>query len=234
VIGNDRFTAKDIDAVYDAIFKRRDVRNFEPADISDELIYKLLKAAHHAPSVGFMQPWNFIVIRNPKTKKKVKECFERENRAASNYLTGERKKLYDSVKLEGIMESPVNICVTCDPTRSEPFVIGRHSMRETDEYSVCCAIENFWLAARAEGIGVGWVSILRKDTLRQILEIPGHIVPIAYLCVGTPKKFYDKPELETVGWRKRLPINDLVFLDRWKNVWNNNVSASTNNNVINR
>ena len=222
MIGNDRFTAKDIDAVYDAIFKRRDVRHFEPEDISDEMIYKLLEAAHHAPSVGFMQPWNFIVIRDPKTKEKVKECFERENRAASDYLTGERKELYDSVKLEGIMESPVNICFTCDPTRSEPFVIGRHSMPETDEYSGCCAIENFWLAARAEGIGVGWVSILRKDTLRQILEIPGHIVPIAYLCVGTPKKFYDKPELETAGWRERLPIDDLVFLDRW------------NNNAINR
>ena len=220
----EKFTAEKIDGVYDAIFKRRDVRSFEPAELPDNVIYRLLKAAHHAPSVGFMQPWNFIVIRDLKIRQEVKACFERENRAASNYLTGERKELYDSLKLEGIMESSVNICVTCDPTRSEPFVIGRHSMKETDEYSVCCAIENFWLAARAEGIGVGWVSILRRDTLMRILNIPAHIIPVAYLCVGVPKKFYDKPELESVQWRERLPVDDLVFMDRWEQRWNNHGS----------
>ena len=215
----EKFTAEKINGVYDAIFKRRDVRHFESAELPDDVIYRLLKAAHHAPSVGFMQPWNFIVIRDSIIRKSVKECFERENAAAANYLTGERKELYDSLKLEGIMESPVNICVTCDPTRSEPFVIGRHSMKVTDEYSVCCAIENFWLAARAEGIGVGWVSILRRDMLMRILNIPAHIIPVAYLCVGTPKKFYDKPELESAGWRERLPVDDLVFMDSWEKRW---------------
>jgi len=213
--GKERFSVEKIDAVYEAIFKRRDIRSFEERDIPDDLIKRLLKAGHHAPSVGYMQPWNFIVIRDADVKSKVKESFLNEDKAASEYFEGERKKQYQSFKLEGIEEAPVNICVTCDPSRFGPHVIGRHSMPETDVYSVCCAVQNIWLAARAEGVGVGWVSILRKESLKQILGMPDHIIPIAYLCVGIPKKFYDKPELELAGWNNRLNLDKLIFSDRW-------------------
>ncbi|VAX16512.1 Cobalamin biosynthesis protein BluB @ 5,6-dimethylbenzimidazole synthase, flavin destructase family [hydrothermal vent metagenome] len=211
----ERFPEEKIDAVYEAIFKRRDVRSFEDAKIPDDLIQRLLKAAHHAPSVGYMQPWNFIVIRDPQIKKKVKDSFLLEHNAASEYFEGERKEQYKSFKLEGIEEAPVNICVTCDPSRFGPHVIGRHSMPETDVYSVCCAVQNIWLAARAEGVGVGWVSIVRKESLKKILGIPDHIIPVAYLCVGIPKEFYDEPELESAGWANRLNLDKLTFSDRW-------------------
>ncbi len=217
--GKDRFSAEKIDAVYEAIFKRRDIRSFENTDIPDELIQRLLKAAHHAPSVGYMQPWNFIVIRDAKVKAEAKESFLREHNAASEYFEGEKKEKYKSFKLEGIEEAPVNICVTCDPSRFGPHVIGRHSMPETDVYSVCCAVQNIWLAARAEGVGVGWVSILRKASLKDILGMPDHIIPVAYLCVGIPAKFYDKPELELAGWSNRLSLDKLTFSNKWGNAW---------------
>ena len=112
------------------------------------------------------------------------------------------------------MEAPVNLCVTCDPTRAEE-VLGRNSMPETDVYSTCCAVQNLWLAARSEGVGVGWVSILKRPQLRQILEIPAHIIPVAYLCLGYPLEFPKDPVLQSVGWRDRLPLANLVHYNGW-------------------
>ncbi|MBI3323108.1 MAG: 5,6-dimethylbenzimidazole synthase [Candidatus Omnitrophica bacterium] len=201
--------------VYDLIFARRDVRRFLPRPIPAETLQRILTAAHHAPSVGFMQPWNFIVIRDPGVKRRVKELFLRENRRAAAVFRGRRRRLYDGLKLEGIEEAPVNLCVTCDPARLGPHVLGRHTMRRTDVYSTCCAVQNLWLAARAEGVGVGWVSILRNDRLKRILGIPRGIIPVAYLCVGYPVEFLPRPELERVGWASRLPLSRLIFSDRW-------------------
>ena len=200
---------------YRLIESRRDVRAFRADAIADDALLRILGAAHHAPSVGFMQPWNFIVIRDAATKRHVASSFAEENaRAALNYQ-GERAALYASLKLEGITEAPVNICVTCDRSRGGPHVLGRNTIVETDIYSTCCAVENLWLAARAEGIGVGWVSILTIEALRRVLHIPDSVLPVAYLCVGYPREFFDEPELQRRGWAERLPLDDVIFNEQW-------------------
>jgi 5,6-dimethylbenzimidazole synthase len=212
---NGRFTAAECAAVYKAIFFRRDVRRFLTAPIAEEVIERILLAAHHAPSVGFMQPWNFIVIRNPDTKKSVKQAFVAAHAREAEDFMGARKELYLRLKLEGIEEAPLNICVTCDPTRHGPAVLGRSSNPRTDVYSTCCAIQNLWLAARAEGLGVGWVSIFSEKRLKEILHIPGHITVVGYLCVGYPERFDAQPELQTVGWLDRLPVRAVIFHEKW-------------------
>lgn len=202
--------------VYKAIYKRRDVRGyFLPKPIQDRLLRKLLDAAHHAGSVGFMQPWSFIVIRSEQVKRSVKNLFDEANQAAAKVFEGEKRELYSRLKLEGIGEAPVNLCVTCDSTRNGPHVLGRHTIPETDVYSTCCAIQNLWLAARAEGISVGWVSIVDPVQLRGVLQIPEHVIPVAYLCVGYVREFLPRPELEIAGWLPRLRLEDLVFVDQW-------------------
>lgn len=202
--------------VYDAIYKRRDVRGqFLSDPIPDVLLLKLLDAAHHTGSVGFMQPWSFLIIRSQEVKKQVKAIFEEANEAASRVFEGEKRQLYSGLKLQGIMESPVNLCFTCDPTRHGPHVLGRHTIPETDVYSTVCAVQTFWLAARAEGIGVGWVSIFEPVKLRQVLGIPQHVIPVAYLCVGYVSEFAPRPDLESAGWLARLPLEDLIFYEQW-------------------
>ena len=200
--------------LYEAIYTRRDVRRFRAQPVDDTVLRRILDAAHHAGSVGFMQPWNFIVIRAPDTRRRVKDLFERENaRAAENYQ-GPRRELYDSLKLEGILESALNLCVTCDRSRANP-VLGRNTMLDTDLYSTCCAVQNLWLAARAEGVGVGWVSIVEPRVLADILQLPEAVFPLAYLCVGYPEEFRERPMLEEVGWRERLPLDQVIFYERW-------------------
>jgi 5,6-dimethylbenzimidazole synthase len=203
-------------ALYKAIYLRRDVRErFLPGAIPEPVLRRLLDAAHHAGSVGFMQPWSFIVIRREEVKKRVKDLFEQANKEAAKVFEGERRELYSRLKLEGVLESPVNLCVTCDPTRNGPHVLGRHTIRETDVYSTCCAVQNLWLAARVEGIGVGWVSILDPVLLRQVLHIPSHVIPLAYLCLGYVDEFLPHPQLEMVGWLPRASLDELIFYDQW-------------------
>jgi len=210
------FTEVEKRGLYKAIYERRDVRDhFLAAPIPDDVLYKLLDAAHHAGSVGFMQPWSFIVVRSTGVKQRVKALFEQANAAARSVFEGERRELYSRLKLEGICEAPVNLCVTCDPTRNGPHVLGRHTIRETDVYSTCCAVQNLWLAARAEGIGVGWVSIIDPAELGTLLRIPSHVLLVSYLCLGYVTEFAGRPQLETVGWRSRLPIDELIFDDYW-------------------
>ena len=192
----------------------RDIRHFHSQPIPDDTLARIVRAAHHGPSVGFMQPWDFILIRDLARRQQVQELFQRERRAASCFYDEPRRTDYLSLKLEGILEAPINLCVTCDPSRAE-VVLGRNSMPETDVYSTCCAVQNLWLAARSEGIGVGWVSILKLPQLRKILGIPLHIIPVAYLCLGYPVEFASQPLLETVGWRKRLPLEQLIHFDHW-------------------
>lgn len=203
------------EAVYAAIYGRRDIRHFRPHPVPDAVLYRILDAAHHAPSVGFMQPWTFIIVRARETRQRVKELFERERQAAACYYDEPQRSQYLALKLEGILDAPVNICVTCDPTRGGE-VLGRNSIPETDVYSTCLAVENLWLAARAEGLGVGWVSILKPAWLRAILGIPPHIIPVAYLCVGYPERFETEPLLQRVGWRARLPLASVICEERWQ------------------
>ncbi|MBA2442748.1 MAG: 5,6-dimethylbenzimidazole synthase [Rubrobacter sp.] len=201
---------------YAAIFGRRDVRAFHSDRIPDDVLARVLTAAHHAPSVGFMQPWDFLLVGSRSTRERVKELSDRERRAAAVFFDEPRRDKYLSMKLEGILDAPLNLCVTCDPTRGGPQVLGRNSIPETDVYSTCLAVQNLWLAARAEGVGVGWVSILRNAELRDILGIPPHVIPVAYLCLGYPEEgFSGRPLLESSGWRKRLPLASLVSYEEW-------------------
>jgi len=212
------FSEQEKRGLYKAIYSRRDVRShFNSKPINDDILSRILHAAHHAPSVGFSQPWNFILIKDTNTKKKIKESFEKEKNRSSELVEEPKRSKYLSFKLEGILDSPVNLCVTYDPSKFGPFVIGRSSIPEAGLYSVCCAIQNLWLSARTEGIGLGWVSILSNDTLKKVLDIPKHVVPVAYLCLGHVDDFAKKPDLETAGWLPRLELKDVVYFEKWNN-----------------
>ncbi len=214
---NNDFTNDEKNGFYKAIYSRRDVRSrFTSKSINDEILTRILNAAHHAPSVGFSQPWNFILIKNEKTKMKIKESFDEERKRSSQFVDEPKRSQYLSFKLEGILDSPVNICVTYDPTKFGPFVIGKSSIPETGIYSVCCAVQNLWLAARTEGLGLGWVSILSNDVLKEVLELPEHVIPVAYLCLGYVEEFALKPDLETAGWLPRLDLKDVVYYEKWE------------------
>ncbi|QND59252.1 5,6-dimethylbenzimidazole synthase [Mesorhizobium huakuii] len=208
----DGFDQRARDAVYRAMFTRRDVRShFLPTGLDDEVLARLLLAAHHAPSVGFMQPWNFIVIRDAARRADVRDLFLAAREQELPEIEEERQALYRKLKLEGICESALNICITCDRRRSQGSPLGRWHNPEMDLYSTVCAVQNFWLAARAEGIGVGWVSIIEPQALKSLLSIPEHVTPIAYLCVGRVSEFAPKPDLETHGWGRRLPLPELIM-----------------------
>lgn len=210
------FSETERDGVYKAIFTRRDVRNeFLPTPVDDALLMRLLEAAHAAPSVGLMQPWNFTIIRDAGRRKAVHGLFAKANEEAAGQLAGAQKKLYTSLKLEGILKAPVNICISADRTRGGEFVLGRSHNRNMDLYSTVCAVQNFWLAARAEGIGVGWVSIFDHDELKDLLGMPDHVEIVAYLCVGHVDQLYDRPELAAKGWRQKIPLSRLVFQEHW-------------------
>ena len=205
-------------AFYKVLFSRRDVRkDFIKKKISNETLHKILLAAHHAPSVGYSQPWDFILIRDLEKRSLIKDTFLDQKMKSIHLLDNqeEKKQKYLSLKLEGILESDINICVTYDHSRFGPFVIGRMTIKEAGIYSVCCAIQNLWLAARAENIGVGWVSILNNRTLKKILKIPSHIKPIAYLCLGYVRQFETLPDLEKSNWCQRIPLTQVINFEGW-------------------
>lgn len=211
------FSEAERKAVYRAILTRRDTRGqFLPEPITDEVLSRVLMAAHYAPSVGFMQPWSFIIIRQEESKQRVHDLFKKANYEAGQMFEGEAQNIYSNLKLEGILEAPVNICVTCDRDRAGPVVVGRTHIKTMDLYSSVCAVQNMWLAARAEGLGMGWVSIFNQADLQETLGIPKPVVPVAYLCLGRVEHIYEKPELEVAGWRPRLPIEDLIAFDCWE------------------
>lgn len=209
------FSFPEREAVYRAIFERRDCRHFLPDTLPDDLIARLLSAAHHAPSVGFMQPWNFLLIRSAAVREQVKAAFLAANERAAELFEGSRGESYRALKLEGILESPLNLCVTCDRSRHGPVVLGRTAQPEMDLFSTVCAVQNLWLAARAEGVGVGWVSIIEPYELRAILGLPDSVVAVAYLCLGRVPEFPSTPELQRLGWLDRIDLGPLVFEDRW-------------------
>lgn len=209
------FTMAERAAVYKVIVARRDIRSFLPNPIPREVLLRILEAAHHGPSVGYMQPWNFVVIRNPNTLRKLQAVVEKERmRAAENY-TDLKRDYYLRLKVEGLAQGPLTLCVTNDGQRGGPHVLGRNTIPETDLMSTSCAIENMWLAARAEGLGLGWVSFYEKADVRQILNIPDSVDPVALLTLGYTSYFPEIPLLEQVGWRQRLNLKHLVFEEQW-------------------
>jgi len=210
------FSPQKKQGLYEAIYKRRDIRHFNSSPIDPAVLGRILDAAHHAGSVGFMQPWNFLIIDDQNLKEKVASNFKNASATAAKKFSGDRQQLYKSLKLDGILDSPINICVTCDSTRFGPNVLGRDTIKETDLFSTCCAIQNLWLAARAEGMAVGWVSILSQEQLKKDLEIPDHVFPVAYLCLGHTDEFYKEPMLETAGWANRTPLDSLIYYNKWK------------------
>ncbi len=204
------------EGLYRAIHSRRDIRSqFLPDPIPEEVLARLLLAAHHAPSVGYSQPWDFLMIRDLKTRQAVHTAFLKATEDAAQKFPKEKSDQYRTFKLEGIREAPLNICVTYDHSRSGPVVIGRTAVPVMGPYSCVCAVQNLWLAARAEGLGLGWVSIVYNRDLSAALDLPDHIEPIAYLCIGYVSGFPPEPELETAGWLPRVPLTEIVHDGRF-------------------
>jgi 5,6-dimethylbenzimidazole synthase len=212
-----QFSSEERQGVYRAIYERRDVRSqFLPDAVDDDVLHRVLDAAHHAPSVGFMQPWDFIVIRDHTVRCAVHENFACANQAAAQRYQGQQRELYDSLKLAGILEAPVHICVTCDGGRARGNGLGRQTDSSVALYSAVCAVQNLWLAARAESLGVGWVSILDFEALKTTLGIPPELTVVAYLCLGYVSEFRPQPDLEEKGWERRAPLESVVHQDRWQ------------------
>ncbi len=214
-MSNNAFSPEEIEAVYKAIYARRDMRHFKAGStpISDITLNKLLQAAHHAPSVGYMQPWRFIRITDSSLRANIKTLVE-EERVKTADAVNEQKEAFLDIKIEGI-DNCSDLIVVCLCDKREDYVFGRRTMPFMDLASTSCAIQNLWLASRAEGIGMGWVSIFEPDALAQLLALPEGASPIAILCLGEVDSFYDKPMLETEGWDCRRNIDDLIMTNTW-------------------
>lgn len=211
----DSFSAEQREGVYRAIRMRRDIRNYRPDPLPDEVLWRILEAAHRAPSVGLMQPWDFVLVRDRALRQSLYEHFRSINERAASVHPGDRGETYRALKLQGILDAPLNLLVTCDRRRGGPHVLGRFTMRHMDEYSTCLAVQNLWLAARAEGVGVGWMSLLEPEFVAELLQLPSGVVPVAYLTLGYPVSFPDEPLLELTGWSARRPLAELLHLDRY-------------------
>ncbi|MGZ6709704.1 MAG: 5,6-dimethylbenzimidazole synthase, partial [Solirubrobacteraceae bacterium] len=202
------------DALATVIDGRRDVRRFRPDPVDDAVLERVLEAAHRAPSVGLSQPWRFVVVRAAETRARVRALAERE-RARQAPRFGPRARAFLDQKVEGVLEAPVGVCVCCVAPPEGTEVLGRSTIPATDVYSTACAIQNLWLTARAEGLGVGWVSFYRPDELRAVLGIPDAVEPVAWLCVGWPDERPLRPGLARAGWARRRPLADVVHHERW-------------------
>jgi nicotinate-nucleotide--dimethylbenzimidazole phosphoribosyltransferase len=206
----------DIDGLYRAVAERRDMRNGFLADpVDDALLTRVLAAAHQAPSVGLSQPWDFIVLRDRAIREQVHALARRQQDVFAARLPGPRARAFRELKVEAILDTPVNIVVTCDPTRGGRNVLGRHAQPQVAAYSTACAVQNLWLAARAEGLGVGWVSFFAERELAGTLGLPGHLEVVAYLCVGYVTEFPPAPELVLSGWAQRRPLAWAVHDGQW-------------------
>jgi nicotinate-nucleotide--dimethylbenzimidazole phosphoribosyltransferase len=203
------------EVVHRVIAERRDVRRFRSEDIPDPVLERVLAAAHRAPSVGLMQPWRLIVIRDVSMRTAVRRLAQRERLRQAERFDARAREFLDK-KIEGVVEAPLGVCVCCDHGEPDAEILGRGTIPDTDVYSTCCAIENLWLAARAEGLGVGWVSFYRPADLRALLGIPARVDPIAYLCLGWPDERPVRPSLEAAGWSRRLPLETVLMHERWR------------------
>jgi 5,6-dimethylbenzimidazole synthase len=203
-----------IDAVYRVIAERRDVRHFVPGAIDEDLLMRLLAAAHQAPSVGLMQPWRFIRIQSPELREQMYRLVD-EERQATGAALGDRNEEFMRLKVEGIRDCG-EVLVAALMDHREKHIFGRRTLPEMDLASVACAIQNMWLAARAEGLGMGWVSLFDPLKLAALLGIPAGGKPVAIICLGHVAGFYPKPMLELEGWAMRGKLADLVYTDRWQ------------------
>jgi 5,6-dimethylbenzimidazole synthase len=202
--------------IYDVIHRRRDVRGqFTGKPIPEDVLHRILSAAHAAPSVGLSQPWDFVLVRDLDTRRAFHEHVHAERAAFAATLTGDQADRFARIKIDGIAESTLSIVVTYDAERGGPAVLGRHAIADAGLYSVCLAIQNLWLAATAEGIGVGWVSFYREPWLRELLSIPATIRPVAWLCLGPVTHLETVPDLERHGWRRRTPLEQAIHENRW-------------------
>ncbi|MDX6646493.1 MAG: 5,6-dimethylbenzimidazole synthase [Miltoncostaeaceae bacterium] len=188
---------------------------FLPDPVPEEVLWRILAAAHAAPSVGLSQPWSFVLVEDRALRQRIRDHVEEQRRRFARDLPPERRELFGRLKVEAILEAPANIAVACDPSRAAPHVLGRATVPEASDYSVGCAIQNLWLAARAEGLGVGWVSFYEPDVLAGLLGLAPPVRPVAYLCLGRVTAWDPEPELAARGWREPSPLADVVFLDRW-------------------
>jgi len=205
-------------AVYRAIEERRDVRrDFLPDPIPSDILERVLAAAHRAPSVGFSQPWDFIVIADAGRRARIKALAEQSRQDFADALPAGRARTFDRLKTEAILQTPVNIVITCDPTRGGRHTLGRHAQPQTAAYSSVLAVANLWLAARAEGLGVGWVSFFSERELAAELGLPPHLEVVAYLCIGYVASFAPEPELALAGWARRRPLGWAVHAEEYGN-----------------
>jgi len=202
--------------LYDVIQRRRDVRaEFTGASADGEVLNRVLQAAHSAPSVGLTQPWDFVLVRDPDLRQQFRDHVTSEREVFAASLPEPAATVFERIKIEGIMESSLGIVVTYDPDRGAPAVLGRHAIANAGLYSTCLAIQNLWLAATAEGWGVGWVSFYREPFLQSLLAIPDRIRPVAWLCVGPVSQLQSVPDLERHGWRHRRPLAEAIHQDRF-------------------
>ena len=207
------FNPAEQQAVYRAIYERRDMRHFSGGAVADELLQRLLSAAHHAPSVGFMQPWRFIRVRSRPLREGIHALVEQERVLTAKAL-GEREDEFMKLKVQGVLDAAEVLVVALPPGR-EQHVFGRRTLPEMDLASAACAIQNLWLAARAEGLGMGWVSIFDPQQLAALLRMPEGGKPIAVLCLGPVQAFYEQPMLQAEKWARRAPLAEMVFEDVW-------------------
>ncbi|WP_156365170.1 5,6-dimethylbenzimidazole synthase [Sciscionella sp. SE31] len=204
------------EAFYELVGRRRDVRaEFTGEPVTEETLHRVLGAAHRAPSVGLSQPWDFVLVTEDATKRRFREHVVAERETFAETLDEDAARLFDRIKIEGVLESTLSIVVTYDAQRGAPAVLGRHAIADAGLYSVCLAIQNLWLAATAEGLGVGWVSFYREPFLRELLGIPDPVRPVAWLCVGPVREFAKVPDLERAGWRTRMPLEQVLHHERW-------------------
>ena len=210
------FTAADRDAVHRVMSARRDVRTgFRTDAIPDEVLTRVLASAHTAPSVGFSQPWDFVILRDPVVRTAVKELAASQRALFAASLPADRARAFARLRTEAIGDTPLDVVVTCDPTRGGRHVLGRHSQPKMAPYSTALAVQNLWLAARAEGLGVGWVSFFEERSLAALLGLPPHVEVVAYLSVGYVDEFGAEPELAAAGWARRRPLGWAVHDGRW-------------------
>ena len=207
------FSPEERAAVYRAIAERRDMRHFAGGEVAPELLARLLQAAHQAPSVGLMQPWRFIRITRPELRDAIHGLVEAERVRTAEAL-GERSDEFMRLKVEGIRDC-AELLVAALMDGREAHVFGRRTLPQMDLASLACALQNLWLAARAEGLGMGWVSLFDPLELAQLLGMPAGSQPVAVLCLGPVSEFYDKPMLVQEGWAREQALDELVFSDRW-------------------
>lgn len=203
-------------SVYTAIRSRRDVRaEFTGQIVEDDVLHRILDAAHHAPSVGNTQPWDFVIVRSPETLAEFGRHVADERVAFAESLPADRRETFDPIRIEGIETSGTGIVVTYDPERGGQHVLGRATVDETGIFSAVLAVQNLWLAAISERIGVGWVSFYQEHFLSELLGIPAPVRPIAWLCVGPVSEFQTVPDLERFGWRPRRPLSEAIHREKF-------------------